>query len=321
MNVQASSQNSQIKKIILTPVKNEEWILELFLRNTSSWADKIIIADQNSTDESLKICSKFEKVSVIKNESVGHSNTVRWLLLDEARKSEGNNLIFFLDADELLSPTCVRKIDDMVSKKTAGLGSGFSFDWVQLFGSTEMFRVDSVWKKNIKVAAFWDDRKMDFIRKYVINDHTSRIPETEKIIHMEYPLLHFNHIFKEKYDWKQVWYRCDEYIQNPSKVRKINNKYSIMDSEPSLESTEKCWFKGIELQNFSYDRIKDWRYIQIKKWIQKYGTKFFEPLDIWKIEELEYVFLKENGRKPVIKKYPDFLIAINKIKNKIRQIL
>jgi hypothetical protein len=39
--------------------------------------------------------------------SHGHSNKVRWLLLEEARKIEGNNLIFCIDADEVLSPNLI----------------------------------------------------------------------------------------------------------------------------------------------------------------------------------------------------------------------
>ena len=42
------------KLIVITPVKNESWILEKFLTFTSLWADYIIIADQNSTDNSIE---------------------------------------------------------------------------------------------------------------------------------------------------------------------------------------------------------------------------------------------------------------------------
>lgn len=34
----------------LTPVRNEVWILDRFLKAASFWADHIIIADQMSTD-------------------------------------------------------------------------------------------------------------------------------------------------------------------------------------------------------------------------------------------------------------------------------
>ena len=41
------------KIIVVTPIKNEDWILDRFLSVTSQFADLIIIADQNSTDKSM----------------------------------------------------------------------------------------------------------------------------------------------------------------------------------------------------------------------------------------------------------------------------
>ena len=53
----------------MTPVKNEAWILPLFLQSASIWADYIIIADQSSTDGSREIASRFPKVVLIENDS------------------------------------------------------------------------------------------------------------------------------------------------------------------------------------------------------------------------------------------------------------
>jgi ribosomal silencing factor RsfS len=57
-----------MKKIVLMPIKNEDWILNFSLSQISKWADYIIIADQNSIDRSIEICKRFKKVSIIKNE-------------------------------------------------------------------------------------------------------------------------------------------------------------------------------------------------------------------------------------------------------------
>ena len=53
--------------VVLTPVRNEAWILPAFLKATSLWADYIIIADQMSTDGSRDIYPQFEKVIVVDN--------------------------------------------------------------------------------------------------------------------------------------------------------------------------------------------------------------------------------------------------------------
>jgi GTP:adenosylcobinamide-phosphate guanylyltransferase len=75
-----------MKIIIASPVKNEEWILPSTLKNFSSFADHIILADQKSTDKTREICARFEKVTVIDNPFKGYTNEIRWMLLDEARK-------------------------------------------------------------------------------------------------------------------------------------------------------------------------------------------------------------------------------------------
>lgn len=308
-----------MKKIVLAPIKNEAWILEFFLKNVSKWADKIILADQNSTDQTRTICNAFEKVSVIQNNQKEHNNIVRWLLLDEARKYGNNNLLFFLDADELVSPDSVVQIEQIIKKNNIPAGTGFSFNWIQLAYSTENHRVDGIWKKNIKPVAFLDDGKIDFIRRYVINDHTERIPNVHEIIYTDKPLLHFNLIFKEKFDIKQVWYRCSEFIRTPKKARYINNKYSVMTSETGIfEKTHPEWFCGIDMSNLSYEKKNDWRYLEILEWFSHYGIKYFEPLDIWNVREFKHMYKETTKCEPVVKKYPKFIILLNDIKNKIR---
>jgi glycosyltransferase involved in cell wall biosynthesis len=76
--------------ICLTPVKNEAWILDRFLRCASLWADYIIIADQGSTDSSREIALRYPKVVLIDNLSLEFSEVQRQqLLLDAARQIDG----------------------------------------------------------------------------------------------------------------------------------------------------------------------------------------------------------------------------------------
>ena len=48
--------------IVMTPVRNEAWVLRAFLETTSLWADYIIIADQMSTDDSREMAKEYPKV-------------------------------------------------------------------------------------------------------------------------------------------------------------------------------------------------------------------------------------------------------------------
>ena len=69
------------KIIVVTPVKNEDWILDRFLSVTSQFADLIIIADQNSTDKSIEICQRYPKVKLIQNNSEQYDEASRQILL------------------------------------------------------------------------------------------------------------------------------------------------------------------------------------------------------------------------------------------------
>jgi len=93
------------KIVILTPVKDEAWILGRFLLAASEVADHILVLDQQSEDESRAICARFPKVVVIDNPGGDYSEAARSrLLLEGARKIFGpGNVLIALDADEIIS--------------------------------------------------------------------------------------------------------------------------------------------------------------------------------------------------------------------------
>ena len=79
------------KLICLPPVLNEAWILERFIKCASLWADHIIIADQGSTDGSVEIAKRYEKVIFIDNQTDGDFNEMKMRapLFEAANKIEG----------------------------------------------------------------------------------------------------------------------------------------------------------------------------------------------------------------------------------------
>ena len=92
--------------IVVTPVRNETWILDRFLRCASLWADHIVIADQGSTDGSREIAARHPKVTLVDNPGAAYDEGARQrLLLEAARGFPGPRLIFALDADEILTAT------------------------------------------------------------------------------------------------------------------------------------------------------------------------------------------------------------------------
>jgi hypothetical protein len=84
--------------ICITPVRNERWAIDTFLRTASVWADNIILADQNSGDGSRGAAATNEKVrSIVDSSSNLNEPERRELLMKEARWMRGPRLKFKLD--------------------------------------------------------------------------------------------------------------------------------------------------------------------------------------------------------------------------------
>ncbi len=89
--------------VVVTPTKNEAAIIDRFLACCSTFADKIILLDQNSTDETLSIARQFPKVESHVNSDSDYSEQGRQKqLMGIARKNKTDRLLILaLDADEI----------------------------------------------------------------------------------------------------------------------------------------------------------------------------------------------------------------------------
>ncbi len=313
-----------MKIIIASPIKNEEWMLPSTLKNFSAFADHIILADQKSTDRTREICAEFDKVKVIPNNFIGYTNEVRWMLLDEARKISGNNIIICLDADEQMSPDFIQEIKDHISKRKETSSVGFYAKWLQVYENDTTYRVDEAWRENYKTIAFYDDRKVDYNRDYITQEHIDRIPKTDYIVRLDTPILHLQWLGQKRSEIKQAVYMCTEKTDKWD-PRKTNNRYSVAKFLKNLPlATLKAeWLKEVyfptQAERESYDPVK---LQDIMTMFDKHGSLFFEPLEIWHIPELRDRFVKENGRQPTkTQVYPSWLVYINTKKNNTKNKL
>lgn len=122
------------KIIVVTPVRNEAWVLDAFLTCASSWADHIIVADQHSTDGSREIAAKYEKVILIDNTTTEMDQaSSRLLLFEEVDRIEGDKIVFALDADEFLSKGFERTEGwkRIMESQPSEL---FCFKWLNVYG-------------------------------------------------------------------------------------------------------------------------------------------------------------------------------------------
>ena len=276
------------KLICLTPIKNESWILEKFLKCASLWADYIIVADQNSDDNSREIAAKFPKVHILNNPNQFDEGERQTLLIREARKIEGPKLLIALDADEVLTPNFLSesfrekllplKPGTIIKSKFINLTPDFKHYWESTFNLP--------W-------GFMDDGSMHTENKI----HNFRFPITDSsqfFILDEIKVMHFQYTDWERMESKHRWYQCCERINNPKKsaieiYRGYHHMYSI--SQDEMHDIPDFWFKEYKKMGINIDVInKDSEYYcdkTVLDYFNTYGTEFFKKEAIWDINWVE----------------------------------
>lgn len=120
--------------VVVTPVRNEAWVMDAFLTCTSSWADYILLADQHSDDGTREIASKYEKVKLIDNDFAEMNQAAaREMLFQEVDKIQGDKIVFALDADEFLSEG-FEKTEGWRRIMESEPNEIFCFKWLNLYG-------------------------------------------------------------------------------------------------------------------------------------------------------------------------------------------
>lgn len=142
--------------IVLTPVRNEAWILRAFLKATSIWADYIIVSDQMSQDGSREIYKDFPKVRVIDNTNPEmHMAATRRLLFEEANKISGDKILFTLDADEFLCGDFLNS-KDWQTILNSEVGDVFDWRWMNLLPDMQNYTLGqpSYWAAHVGEKIF-----------------------------------------------------------------------------------------------------------------------------------------------------------------------
>jgi glycosyltransferase involved in cell wall biosynthesis len=297
-----------MKVIALVPVRNEAWILPHALACFSAFCDHVIVSDQASTDGSRALCAEFPKVTVIdRTPSTDRAMAAsrRWQLLDAAREYEGSNLLFSIDADELISPAMVRTWLGFSSTRLQP-GTFFRCGYYQLWNTPATYRDDdSPYQPQLKLMAFVDDRCVDFERlPATAMLHEPRVPEVENAVTAEepgLPVLHLQWLLPEYNQVKQAWYRCRELIDGRQTATELNEFYAITLPSPDAHTAPvpQTWLEGISLPDFAaVDRQPAWHMAEILYWFDQLGIDYFEPLEIWHITRLRDEFRRRIGRDP-----------------------
>jgi len=274
------------KIICLTPVKNEEWILDRFIRCSSLWADKIIISDQGSSDSSKEIASNYLNVKVIENPLEEYDEwLIRKVLFEEARKIEGPKLFITIDADETFTPNF---FDQDISDKILSLAPGtiLKSNFINILPDMEHY-----WSGPISIPWGFMDDGSEYIADKI---HTNRIIYPEKAVKVfidDIKIMHYQYIDWARMESKHRWYQCWERINNPDKssidiYRGYHHMYSIKKDE--IIKIPEEWFEeykklGINIKEIKKESNYYWDKI-VLEYFEKYGALFFSKEAIWDID-------------------------------------
>ena len=293
--------------VVITPIRNEAWVLDAYLTCTSSWADYIILADQHSDDGSREIAQKYEKVILIDNPTEEwYEYVCRTRLLEEAAKIPGDKIIFGLDADEFLSEgfEMTESWQRILHSKSNEI---FCFNWLNLFDN---YTTVEYTKMHFEWAAHFD-KTVDFVEEYRIREkhavHCSRVPclETSRcqytnvddfwVIH----LAKLNHErTRQKLDFYQVtWVDKNKDKANPISMYRNYNKY-YPDSLIHEEIPIKLCCMGCSDDYSFLVKSSDYGKHYVEEMLQVFareGTDKFVKLCIW-----DNPYLIESGVDPSI---------------------
>lgn len=161
----------QISALVLT--HNEQEILEGCLKSLN-FADEIIVLDQNSSDNTVKIAKKFTKNLFKTNNTAFDKNRNKL-----ANLAKGEWLLY-LDSDERLTPSLIKQIKKNINEKK--------------FSAFYIPRKNYVLGKHLKHGGWWPDYSPRLFKKKDFIAWEGKIHETPhfkgRAFYFKEPLIH-----------------------------------------------------------------------------------------------------------------------------------
>jgi glycosyltransferase involved in cell wall biosynthesis len=275
------------KLICLTPVFNEAWILERFLKCTSVWADHIIIADQQSTDGSREIAHRFPKVTLIENPSEAFNEPERQqMLIAEARRIDGPRILLALDADEFITANFFNS-PEWETILRAPPGTVIRFQWQDVLSDgldLRYFRYH--WAPPI---GYVDDGAPHQGRAI----HSVRVPvpaAAPSLMPTQIKVMHYCMADLERFKSKIRWYQCFEHINLHRKPLDLYRFYheNLFVSPSLIQPVPKEWIqdyerRGIDMSSLNREGVYRWDR-EVLQYFQTHGTARFKRLALWDVD-------------------------------------
>ena len=274
--------------IVLTPVRNEAWILDRFLAVTSRVADQIILADQQSTDDTRAIAARYPQVHVIANDDPGFDEARRQrLLLDAARALvPGPKVLLALDADEIIAADAPSRVG-WKTMRTAAPGTILCFELIDLYLTTDRAMRHDRWRP----FGYVDDGAVHQGRLI----HSGRVPlpaGAPRLKLGDVKLLHFAPLRTTAMAAKLRWYSVIENLLGtcPPVFKRRLRYLNHLDftGEGRLEACQPEWFRGWEEVGIDLHTVDDpeyhWHDLEVLRAFGRHGTPKFWLDDIWRFD-------------------------------------
>lgn len=276
--------DKQATLVCITRVRNEAWILERFLQCASTWADLIVIADQQSTDGSREIARRFEKVVLVDNPyDVYNEGFFHRLLIDTARRLPvmGKRILIALDADEMFSANWMISAE-WKQLLAAPPGTVLYFQWANIGPDVSCAWIDP----SYKAFGFVDDGTA--YEGGPMHTHRVPIPSNASALYFdEIKVLHYQYTDWARMRSKQRWYQVLERLNNPKKRPvTIFRQYHHMEAAIRQAGPVRSeWLAGYEARGIDMRSVvKDSHYFRDKEVLElliQYGPERFRRLNIW----------------------------------------
>ena len=271
----------------LTPVKNEAWILERFLNCASIWADRIIIADQGSTDGSREIAQRFSKVTLVDNRSQGFNEPERQqMLLAEARRTPGRKVLMALDADEFLTANFLTS-PEWQSIITARPGTIISLQWPEI--EANVSDLSFFYFPSELPVGFVDDGS-EHQGKAIHSFRVPTPPSSPTLRPTEIKLMHYCLFDLDRFKSRIRWYQCYEYLTFNKRPIQLYRFYHLVlfVSRRVIQPVPKEWIKGyedrgIDMSSITRDSSYHWDK-EVLRYFDQYGTARFRQLSLWDVD-------------------------------------
>jgi hypothetical protein len=272
--------------ICLTPVRNEAWILERFLRCASLWADHIVLADEHSDDGSPEIACRFPKVRLIANDAVAFDEAARQrLLLNAARQVEGRRLLITLDADEVLTADAWTTAE-WAAMLAAKPGTAFHFRSRNLRPG-----LHDCWEGPGKgLWGFMDDGSPH--SGAVLHSRRIPLPAAGPVVALaEIGVLHYQYTDWARMRSKHRWYQCLERLLWPERSPlEVYRQYHHMDAvrRREVQTVRREWLAGYEQRGIDMTGVSGgppyWFDREVVAMIDRDGARHFRRQAIWEAD-------------------------------------